>query len=321
MVKPEERAREDIDEALQLAGWDVQDRSQVNIDAARGRTAPLAHPDGHGQRQDLHLRHGCPSSRENFLMLHSFQFSARWTSVGQMALLLALWGCSVPKALDPDIVRPAPGAPPLDKLPGPMLGPFSSYSDALLAACRKILTKPNATAGRPDQQDFSTRWRVAAEYCAWVYYTPDQKYVISKLTDQSRIDPTQKTKTCILPSEVDDQRYPPDSIKYIYALHNHPYDGILSLDDIRYIASQAERHGRQIETKDGTLRLATVAFFSNNLMGPTCDGFHIYIPDTNQLLKWTRIQDGWECRQTGYVEVDEDGSIPSIVRVDAPCFR
>jgi hypothetical protein len=34
-MKPEELAREDIDQALRLAGWEVQERSRVNIDAAR----------------------------------------------------------------------------------------------------------------------------------------------------------------------------------------------------------------------------------------------------------------------------------------------
>ena len=33
---PEEQARQTIDEALQKAGWDVQDTSNVNVHAATG---------------------------------------------------------------------------------------------------------------------------------------------------------------------------------------------------------------------------------------------------------------------------------------------
>ena len=45
MAKPEEEARKQIDEALMLAGWAVQDAGAVNVDAARGvaiREFPLA---------------------------------------------------------------------------------------------------------------------------------------------------------------------------------------------------------------------------------------------------------------------------------------
>ena len=33
---PEEQARQTIDDALQKAGWDVQDTSNVNVRAAKG---------------------------------------------------------------------------------------------------------------------------------------------------------------------------------------------------------------------------------------------------------------------------------------------
>ncbi len=36
MAKPEEAARKQIDNALALAGWQVQDADAMNIDAARG---------------------------------------------------------------------------------------------------------------------------------------------------------------------------------------------------------------------------------------------------------------------------------------------
>jgi len=36
MSRPEDQAREHIDAALDLAGWAVQDRGAINLDAARG---------------------------------------------------------------------------------------------------------------------------------------------------------------------------------------------------------------------------------------------------------------------------------------------
>ncbi len=48
-LKPEEQARQVIDETLRLAGWDVQDRDDMNLAAARGvavREFPMAK--GHG---------------------------------------------------------------------------------------------------------------------------------------------------------------------------------------------------------------------------------------------------------------------------------
>jgi hypothetical protein len=143
----------------------------------------------------------------------------------QYLMILALLGlgCSSPKPIE-GVVRPNPGEPLLQRLPGPMpdFGSFDSFSDALLAACPLILSKPNATAGRAGDQDFQLRWRIASEYCAWLYYTPEHKYEMSMLTDQHKLDVLYGKKSCVLPSYVEDPRYPPDSLKYIFALHNHP---------------------------------------------------------------------------------------------------
>ncbi|MCE9668531.1 hypothetical protein LY474_11980 [Myxococcus stipitatus] len=239
-----------------------------------------------------------------------------------LALLLLMGGCASSPEVDPDIVRPAPGAPFLDKLPGPMMGPFDSPSTALLAACGKILTKPHANAGGRDHQDFGVRWRVSSEYCAWMYYTPDQHYVVSKLTDQSRVDPLQRSKSCLLPSVVDDRRYPPDAIRYIYALHNHPYGSRLTENDIQFIVSEGKAHGFEHETKDGRQRLSIVAFFSRNVSEPSCDGFHQYIPLTGQLLKWTRTGASWRCEQTGSViwEAGDERRF-TIQESSRPCDR
>ncbi|PTL76572.1 hypothetical protein [Vitiosangium sp. GDMCC 1.1324] len=65
------------------------------------------------------------------------------------AMALTASGCA-PKAMDDDLVRPNPGEPFLEKLPGPLTESFDSFSDALLAACKKIITKPNAVAPRED---------------------------------------------------------------------------------------------------------------------------------------------------------------------------
>jgi hypothetical protein len=113
-----------------------------------------------------------------------------FSSIGLRLLVLhGLYGCASPR-IDPDIVRPAPGAPLLKSIPG-ALASFDSYNEALFATCQRILEKPNASAGRQppntalreEQDGFNLRWRISTEYCAWMYYTPDGKYVVSKLTD------------------------------------------------------------------------------------------------------------------------------------------
>lgn len=231
---------------------------------------------------------------------------------------LFLLGCS-PGVVDQDIVRPGPGERRLKMIPGPLGGPFSSFQDALLAACDKIITKPNAVAVRPDSPNFETYWRVASEYCAWIYYTPDEKYEMSKLTDQSEIDPTDISRTCSLPPDVDDRRYSPESLKYICAMHNHLFDDPLSDLDIQFIVKQARRHGFESATKDGMARLSTVAFFSTNREAPACDGFHQYIPATSQILKWTHTRDGWSCEQTGHVVWAEGSERFTIVPKHDSC--
>ena len=208
----------------------------------------------------------------------------------------------------------------MKKIPGPMLGPFEAPEDGLLAACNKILSKPHATAGRADHPHFEMRWRVSSEYCAWMYYTPDDKYVVSKLTDQTHVDPALRSKQCVLPRSVEDPRFPPGSVKYIFALHNHLYDDRVSTLDIEWIVNRALEHGFEAETKHGKIKLSMVAFFSNDFEKPTCDGFYQYIPATHQILKWTHEQGRWECRQTHLVAWSDD-FVPFVKEADAPCER
>lgn len=197
---------------------------------------------------------------------------------------------------------------------------FSSYPSALLGACQKILSKPGASAGPRGQSGFDARWRVGTEYCAWIYSTPDGKYVLSKLTDQTEVRLAEQGKRCLLPSHVDDPRFPADSIQYIFALHNHLYDDPLSKDDLSFILKQGFVHGFEHETADGSIRLSAVAFFSNEPAAPRCDGFYQYIPLTGQVLKWTRTTQ-WECRQTHQVEWDEGLEIANIHETSASCFE
>jgi hypothetical protein len=202
-----------------------------------------------------------------------------------------------------------------------MLGPFDSYQDALIAACNKIVRKPHATAGRKDHPQFQVRWRVSSEYCAWLYYTPDDKYSVSKLTDQTLEDPALRSKQCFLPSIVDDQRYPAGSIKYVYALHNHLYDDRISERDIKFIVGEAGEHAVEVKTKNGALQISMVAFLANDFENPTCDGFYQYIVATSQILKWSNTQGRWDCRQTHLVVWSKDYSSFSVEEKDAPCVR
>ncbi len=220
-----------------------------------------------------------------------------------LLVLFVIGGCSPPKPI-PGVVRPSPGEPYLESLPGPMpgFGPFDSYSDALMAACPLILSKPNATAGRVGSQDFQVRWRVSSEYCAWVYYTPDHKYEMSMLTDQAKPNLGDR-KTCFLPPFVDDPRYSLSSLKYIFAVHSHPFEDRLSNDDIELIVDLALIHGFESDTDKGKVRLATIAFFSNSndFEHPSCDGFFEFIPMTREMLKWIHSPGGWHMERVGRV--------------------
>jgi hypothetical protein len=217
------------------------------------------------------------------------------------------------------VVRPSPGDPFLPRLPGPVAGgSYASFSQALMAACQKVLSKPGASVGHLRHQDFITRWMLSTEYCAWIYYTPEDKYELSRLTDQSSVDPSFRYKKCALPTFVDDPRYPPATLKYICAIHNHPYGNRLSDDDIRSIVSQGFIHGFDVETKDGTVLLSIVAFVSNDVLNPSCDGFYQYVPAVSSLYRWTKVDEGWECRKTGIVQW-QDAQHYTLQEVDASC--
>jgi hypothetical protein len=198
---------------------------------------------------------------------------------------------------DPEIVRPPPGDQ-LESIAGPALGgPYDSYPEALLAACQKVLRKPDATAGPHNHEDFIKRWMLSTEYCAWIYYTPSAKYELSKLSNHTKLPYSEKRRSCFLPQYVDDPRYPVGTIKYISAFHNHPYGNTLSDGDIRTIVAAGFEHGFTAETRDGTLNLAVVAFFSKSYSRPTCDGFYMYAPAKGRVVKWDNVGGDWHCQQ------------------------
>ncbi|HEX8441621.1 hypothetical protein [Archangium sp.] len=220
-------------------------------------------------------------------------------------LLVAL-GCSTAKRLDdPHVWRPTSDEKP-DSIPGPLknFGSFDSFSDALQAACPLLLSKPNATVAHLQQRDPELALRVSTEYCAWLYYTPEHKYELSMLTDVPEPGSALKGEaSCLLPTNVDDPRYTPSSIKYIFLLHNHPFTSELSGKDIHLAAAMANAHGLEAEVGNRKIPLAVIAFFSNSkdAQHPTCDGFYQYIPATRELLKWLNEEGDWRKEKAGMV--------------------
>jgi hypothetical protein len=222
------------------------------------------------------------------------------------AILLLAFSCSAPRPIDPDIWHPAPSENAGDTVPGPLknFGPFDSFADALKAACPLILSKPNASVVHLLGRDRQLASRVSTEYCAWLYYTPENKYELSMLTDLSEPgDDLNGEISCTLPTNVDDPRYPPGTIKYIFCVHNHPLSGEISKKDISFAAAMANAHGLIATAQGRQVPLAVIAFFSNSPDGekPTCDGFYQYIPATRELLKWSNVSGVWRRDKYGTV--------------------
>ncbi|WP_375755775.1 hypothetical protein [Corallococcus exercitus] len=217
------------------------------------------------------------------------------------SLLLGL-ACAQPAATPGVVQINARDIP--ERIPGPMpgFGPFDTYSDALISACSMMLKQPHATAGRKSDMNFRLRWDLSQEYCAWIYYTPDERFEMSMMS-VTTIQDARGKRSCRLPPKVDDARYPPESLGYVYLLHTHPYEGELTEQDIRYIVAMGQEHGWEVKTKAGMLRLSLVAFFSasNEPANPTCDGFFQYTPTTGDLSKWTQERNQWRRQSIGSV--------------------
>ena len=172
-----------------------------------------------------------------------------------------------------------------------------------MAACPLVLGLPNAVAGRPDAQNFELYWRTSKEYCAWIYYTPDGMYEMSMLA-VSAVQDDARMRQCRLPSVVSDSRYRADEIQYLFVVHNHPYEGEISRNDIRFIVEQGAVHGFSVKTKDRDVPISIIAFYSRSERGnPACDGFFQYIPLTRELMKWSMGDEGkWKDEVYGRVE-------------------
>ncbi|HYH95181.1 hypothetical protein [Hyalangium sp.] len=194
----------------------------------------------------------------------------------------------------------------MERIPGPInikgFGPFESFPKALDATCSLVLSKPNAAVGHI--KDVDVALRRATEYCAWLYYTPEQRYELSMLTDlEAPGDQLHGKASCLLPWRVDDPRYAPENIKYLFYVHNHALVGELSDRDIRLAVEMANIHGWVVETGGGRVPVAVIAFISTSGEGerPTCDGAYQYIPATSELLKWTKTGEAWHREKTGTV--------------------
>jgi hypothetical protein len=219
---------------------------------------------------------------------------------------LLFWlGCASSQAADPQIWRPTPGQR-TETIPGPLksFGSFDNPSEALKAACPLILSKPNATVVHLQQRDPKLALRVSTEYCAWLYYTPENRYELSMLTDvPAPGSALQGEATCLLPPNVDDPRYAPSSIRYIILLHNHPFSSEISKPDVNFAIAMANAHALIVEAAGRTIPLSVVAFFSKSKDGqnPACDGFYQYIPATSELQKWTNTNGDWKGKKVGMV--------------------
>jgi hypothetical protein len=184
----------------------------------------------------------------------------------------------------------------------PRAGPFKKPFEALIAACPRILSLPNAVAGRPDAFNYRLYWDISTEYCAWIYYTPAGLYEMSWIgTNEAQSD--KQRRNCDLPPYVSDSRYPDEQIRYVLAIHGHPVPNELSKGDLGYIIEAGRRHGLAFTSKDGQVKLGIVAFFTEgDRSNIRCDGFFQYTPFTGELLKWTRSeQSEWESEKIGTV--------------------
>ncbi len=108
-----------------------------------------------------------------------------------------------------------------------------------------------------------------------------------------------------MPAFVNDQRFPPRSLKHVYVLHNHPaIPTNISEKDIAALVNVARIHGEFVETKDGKIPVGVVAFFSNtHAPEPTaCAGFFEYGLGSREVVKWTSDGQGqWHRESAGTV--------------------
>lgn len=225
-----------------------------------------------------------------------------------MVPAFALVACT---AQQPGVIEVPPQGSPA--IPGPMpgFGPFPTYSDALLAACPKILSLDDAVASRPETPRLRFFKSTPKEYCAWIYYTPAGSYEMSL----AAVNPRRNETRCRLPDHVLDPRYLEKTLGYVFAVHNHPLGSELSFDDIGFIVEQSMIHGLTVATPEREVDLGIAAFFSKSEAAgqPSCDGFHVYFPRTGELLTWTRSSSGeWAKKPYGHVLLRETSASPGF---------
>jgi hypothetical protein len=221
-------------------------------------------------------------------------------------LLLLILNACAPSPPPPGVVRFDSRNIPHDlEGPFPNFGPFDTRWDALLAACPLILSQPNATAGRMGDTSYDVRWRTSNEYCAWLYYTPDDKYEMSLLVESTEPAFSNRERRCKAPAFVHDKRYPQSSLKHLYFLHNHSaVPTNLSDYDIAAVVRIAQIHGSFVETREGKIPVSIIAFISNSYVPQpsSCDGFYEYSHGSAEVTRWIPGSHGqWQKTKAGTV--------------------
>ena len=218
-----------------------------------------------------------------------------------VSLLLGL-GCTPPRPIE-GVWRPGPGEE-LGSHPG---------ADEELRAVR--LLRGRTAGGLPIDNPFKAqrhRWlppsiesrgfatRTATEYCAWLLLPTHGAQVrrMSMLTDLSRSDDfTKRTKTCLLPTFVNDPRYARRPQVHLRSPQSPLRLSPLSTRPSLHLRKKARIiHDWEVETRHGKIRLAIIAFFSRSRSPstPSCDGFYQYVRPHIELMTWTHTQGHWE---------------------------
>lgn len=233
-----------------------------------------------------------------------------------LSVLLAT-ACAAPRP-NPYVVHPQSGET-LTSVPGPMpgFGPFTSVSEAILAACPVIMRQPDALIPVPNtHQNFSVYWRTASEYCAWLY-SVDDAHVDMSLLATSPIQGDPSRRRCDLPAHVADRRHPEAAVAYLVMLHNHPGGESISLPDLYAIAGMARTHGPTTQFQRQEVSISIAAFFGREREGkPECAGFYHYVPArSDEILRYTVDTRGLTRKVVARV-VWSDGGNPRVLPIE-----
>lgn len=203
---------------------------------------------------------------------------------------------------DSDMVRPVLGDPLLETFPGPVMGPYKDYVEAMLEACQYVQARPAEREGPS---------------CLWLYYSMEQPYFIGRLSKPLRVDSERSDTSCLLPWRLDDPRYPPGASRSTTVLYSGVHGSELSEEELDFMVLEGERHGVESEPGRGHAWLSITLTIARNARMPSCDGFHEYIPITGQFFRRMRTAEGWRCEVTG--EVRWVDSKLTVKRMRRPC--